>query len=108
MDPRNNLFNDLSLPEQDHWISLLRPQPWIVHETPSTNAGFLNAPCAFLKTQRDLLTPVQGQEMGVAASRQLGADVREYTINGGHDAFIGQPRLCARDIIDFATKCIDG
>lgn len=69
--------------------------------------GIFNVPYAYLKTQLDLLTPIKGQEMGIAASRQLGADITEYTINGGHNAFLLQPQPCVRDIIDFASKSIE-
>ena len=51
------------------------------------------------------MTPIHGQEMGIAGARQLRANVTEYTINGGHGAFLGQPQACVRDIIDFGTKC---
>ena len=105
-DPRTNLFNDLSPPEQDHWVSLLRPQAWKVHETPLRNAGYLNVPCAYLKTEIDILTPIQGQVLGIAASKHMGANITEYTINGGHDAFLGQPEPCVRDIIGFGDSCL--
>lgn len=106
VDPKNHLFNDLPPSEQDHWISLLRPQSWIVHETPLRNAGYLNVPCAYLKTELDLLTPIQGQRLGIAAAREMGTSIMEYTINGGHDAFLGQPEPCAHHIIDFGFMCM--
>lgn len=107
MDPRNNLFNDLTAPEQDRWTALLRPQSWVVHETPLRSAGYLNVPCAYLKTELDLLTPVQGQQSGIAMARQMGANITEYTIDGGHDAFLGQPERCVQDMIDFASKSLN-
>ncbi|KAL8786745.1 MAG: hypothetical protein Q9195_008079 [Heterodermia aff. obscurata] len=106
-DPRNNLFNDLTAPEQDHWISLLRPQSWMVHETPLRNAGYLGVRCAYLKTELDLLTPIQGQRLGIAMARQMGANITEFTIDGGHDAFLGQPERCVHDIMEFGFKCLD-
>ena len=51
------------------------------------------------------MTPIEGQEMSIAGARQMGVNVTEYTINGGHDAFLGQPQACARNITDFGAKC---
>lgn len=71
------------------------------------NAGYVNVPCAYLKTELDVMTPIQGQETGIAMLQSLGTNVTEFTIKGGHDAFLGQPKLCASYIMEFAAKCVD-
>ena len=55
----------------------------------------------------DLLTPVQGQQSGITMAQKLEANITEFMIDGGHDAFLGQPKLCVHDMIDFGLKCLD-
>jgi hypothetical protein len=104
-DPKHNLFHDLPADEQDHWISLLRPQPWIVHQTPLKNTGYLNVSCGYIKAEKDRMCPLHTQEMGIAGGRQMGAEITEYMTHGGHDPFLSDPKLCAKYIADFGEKC---
>ena len=67
----------------------------------------MNVPCAYLKTGLDLLTPIEGQESGIAMARQMGASITEFTVHGGHDAFLSQPEQCVHAMIEFGFKCLD-
>ena len=104
-DPAHNLFHDLPAAERDHWVSLLRPHPWAVHETPLKNTGYLNVPRAYMKAEEDRMCPLQNQEMIVAGGKRLGADITEYTTHGGHDPFLSDTQVCARYLLDFGEKC---
>ena len=104
-DPAHNLFHDLPAAERNHWVSLLRPQPWVIHEITLKNTEYLNVPCAYMKAEKDLMCPLQNQELIIAGGKQLGADITEYTTHGGHDPFLSDTTLCTKYLLDFGKKC---
>lgn len=108
-DPKDLLFNDVQENPDvniDQLVSELVPQPAQVHMNPLRNAGYQNAPCAYLFCEKDTLVPPDIQESMVKDLNELAGDSKEIRCPAGHDPWLGWTNGCRDAILAFGSDAL--
>ena len=100
MDPDHHFYNDLPKQQQDHWISILKPNPAITQLTPISYTAYMRHPVTYLFCENDQAVPLQVQKTMVASN---GPHFQTETCASGHSPFLSMPETVLKIVEKIAA-----
>ncbi|CAD6589042.1 MAG: hypothetical protein TREMPRED_005241 [Tremellales sp. Tagirdzhanova-0007] len=103
LDAAIQLFHDVPLEEQEHYISALIPTAGKPAHGVMTNAAYLHVPATYIICEDDKLLGPLTQRWMVEGMRQAGGDVKEISMMSSHSPFISR----TNEIADVIEKIVE-
>lgn len=81
-------YNDVPAAKQQHWVSLLKPNPVVTMYNPVTYVAYKHHPASYIFCENDQAVPVELQKTMVDGS---GVEMLTETLTSGHSPFLSMP-----------------